>query len=208
MRKVPRGLYAITDGPYATSQALERAVAAAIEGGAVMVQYRDKGIDAERRTEEARLLCALCHDHGVTFIVNDDVRLAAAGGANGVHIGKDDALFHEARAQLGPDAIIGVSCYNEFARAEHAAASGADYVAFGSFYPSTTKPGAVGATPDLIIAGKLRLDLPVVAIGGITPENGAALVTAGADLLAVITGVFGAPDIRHAAIRYSQLFAR
>jgi len=206
VRRLPRGLYAITDGPYATTHALETAVSAAIAGGAVMVQYRDKSGDAARRLEEAHALRALCRAARVIFIINDDVALAAAVEADGVHVGKGDAACHDARSCLGAQAIVGLSCYNDFSRAAQAAVLGADYVAFGSFYPSSTKPEAVPATPQLLTRAKRELDLPVVAIGGITPENGAPLVAAGADLLAVISGVFGAADVTAAARAYTQLF--
>lgn len=203
--RLPRGLYAITDGA-PDIERLSAAVTAALRGGAVVIQYRDKSSDHARRETEAKRLCAVCHAHGARFIVNDDVMLAAECGADGVHLGKDDSAFHEARRRLGAEAIIGVSCYNELARAEHAVQLGADYVAFGSFYGSTVKPEAVRAAPELLTEAKRRWDVPVVAIGGITPENGAALVAAGADLLAVITGVFGAADVTAAARRYTELF--
>ena len=140
------------------------------------------------------------------FIVNDDITLAKQTKASGVHLGREDASVADAREQLGPQAIIGVSCYNELTRAETAQAQGADYIAFGRFFPSRTKPQAVQANPDLLREAKKKLHIPVVAIGGITPENGAALIAAGADALAVIEGVFGQPDIRAAAERYARLF--
>lgn len=200
------GLYAITDAALTPGDALIPAVAAALRGGARMVQYRDKGTDTRRRADEAAALAALCARHGALLIVNDDVELAAAVGAAGVHLGRDDPDLHAARARLGRAAIIGVSCYNQLTRAEAAAAAGADYVAFGRFFPSRTKPDALAATPDLLAAARRALDLPLVAIGGITPDNGAQLLAAGADLLAVIHGVFGQPDIETAARRFAALF--
>lgn len=201
-----RGLYAIADTDMLGPDKLLVAVQQAIDGDAQVIQYRDKSKDSTRRTGEAQALRDLCQGHAVMFIVNDDVALAARVKADGVHLGRDDPDVASARNRLGPDALIGVSCYNEFERAKAAQLQGADYVAFGSFYSSSVKPDAVRATPELLHRAHDTLDLPVVAIGGITPENGAELVTAGADALAVITGVFTAPDIKDAAARYSQLF--
>jgi thiamine-phosphate pyrophosphorylase len=201
-----RGLYAITDPGLTPPERLLDAVAAAIAGGAVVVQYRDKGADPGRRQAEASALTGLCHLHGVTFIVNDDAELAAEVGADGVHLGRDDGALQHARRLLGDRATIGVSCYDDLDRARRAAAEGADYVAFGSFFASSVKPDAVRATPGLLHAARRELALPVVAIGGITAENGAQLVTAGADMLAVISDVFGAADVQAAARRIARLF--
>lgn len=200
------GLYAIADTQYLPAARLAPAVEAAIAGGARVIQYRDKRHDAASRVRQARDLAAICRRHGVLFLVNDDVVLAEAAGADGVHLGRGDMLPAAARRLLGPGKIIGVSCYNELERALAAERAGADYVAFGSFFPSRTKPQAVRATPDLLRAAKQRLPIPVVAIGGITPENGAALIEAGADMLAVIEGVFAQPDVRAAARHYARLF--
>lgn len=200
------GLYAIADPAALPIAGLPGAVAMAIAGGAALVQYRDKASDAATRQRLAEQLAALCRHHTVTFIVNDDPDLAAAVGADGVHLGRDDPDLASARRMLGPRALIGVSCYNELARAEAAAALGADYVAFGSFHASSVKPQAVQADIRLLREAKRRIELPLVAIGGITPENGVALITAGADALAVISGVFAAPDVRAAAARYAALF--
>jgi thiamine-phosphate pyrophosphorylase len=201
-----RGLYAIADTGLFTGTALTRAVEAALAGDARVIQYRDKGTDTARRRTEAAALADRCRAHGALFLVNDDVALAAATGAHGVHVGREDTALAAARAALGAGAVIGVSCYNELERALLAEAHGADYVAFGSFFPSRTKPRAVPATLELLRAARARIRIPVVAIGGITPENGGALVAAGADALAVIEGVFGQPDICAAAARYAQLF--
>jgi thiamine-phosphate pyrophosphorylase len=200
------GLYAIADTACLDNDSLHPAVAAAIEGGARVIQYRDKTNDVARRTRQALLLTALCRQHQIPFLINDDVTLAADSRADGVHLGRGDATLAEARARLGAQAIIGVSCYNELERALAAEAAGADYVAFGSFFASRTKPGAVRADLDLLRTARARLQLPVVAIGGITPENGAILIQAGADALAVIEGVFAQPDVRAAAARYARLF--
>jgi thiamine-phosphate pyrophosphorylase len=204
-----RGLYAITSGN-STPGLLARQVELAIAGGARVIQYRDKAslraIDRERRLAEARALCTACHSAGIPLIINDDVGLAAAVAADGVHLGRDDISPEEARRLLGPSAIIGVSCYDGLDLAEAAQAAGADYVAFGSFFPSSTKPLAVRAGLDLLRRARQSIRLPLVAIGGITPENGAALIAAGADLLAVVSGIFGGPDPGSAARAYSQLF--
>ena len=205
-RQLPRGLYAITDSKLLSPEHLIQAVAQAIQGGAVMIQYRDKGDDTARHLWEAQDLYNLCRPLGIPLIINDDVELAAQIMADGVHLGQDDGEIATARARLGERAIIGVSCYNELERAIAAEAAGADYVAFGSFYPSQVKPNAVRASPELLTEAKARLSIPVVAIGGINADNGAPLVAAGADLLAVINAVFGQADVTAAASRITQYF--
>lgn len=206
MKQIPRGLYVLTDSQLIADDKLVPAVAAAIDGGAVMVQYRDKSADGGKRRWEGQDLMNLCRALRTPLIINDDAALALAVGADGVHLGKDDGDIAAARALLGPDAIIGVSCYNDLERALAAQAAGADYVAFGSFFSSDIKPDAVRATPVLLQQAKAQLHVPVVAIGGITADNGAQLVAAGADLLAVISDVFGQSDIRAAAARIAELF--
>ena len=202
------GLYAIADTYYLNDARLLKAVSQAIAGGARVIQYRDKKRSTVERAQQTSRLAKLCRQHGVLFIVNDDVTLAKEMRADGVHVGRDDASPAQAREQLGPRAIIGVSCYDELARAETAQAQGADYVAFGRFFPSRTKPRAVPASLELLRAAKKKLHIPIVAIGGITPENGASLIEAGADALAVIEGVFGQADVRAAAEHYTRLFAK
>jgi len=172
-----------------------------------MVQFRDKSGDAAWRHETAAKLRALCEDFGAPFIVNDDVALAASVGAAGVHLGREDAALPEARARLGPDALIGVSCYDSLERGRAAAAQGADYLAFGSVFPSATKAEAVHC-PLTTLTRARSLGVPVVAIGGITSDNGRDAIDAGADALAVINAVFEAPDVRHAAKSFSSLWAR
>lgn len=200
-----RGLYLITPPEPLRGTTLIGAVAEALAGGAALVQYRDKGSESGRRRAEADALLRLCHQWGVPLIINDDLGLALAVGADGVHLGRDDPDPRSARALLGPGALIGVSCYNDWERAITAAQEGADYLAFGRFFPSTSKPGAVPADPALL--GRAQgLGLPLVAIGGITPENGGTLVAAGADMLAVIQGVFGRSDIRSTCRAFSRLF--
>ncbi len=200
------GLYAIADTDHVPAHRLLTVAAAVIDGGARVLQYRAKDGDRARQIHEAAALAALCRRTGTVFIVNDDVHLAADVDADGVHIGIDDGSVDEARARLGGGRLVGVSCYNRLARACDASRRGADYVAFGSFYPSPTKPAAVRATPELLHRARDSLDIPIVAIGGITPENGAALLDAGADALAVISAVFGAPDPQAAAASFATLF--
>lgn len=171
-----------------------------------MLQYRDKRSDAVRRRRDVDALLALCMTFAVPLIINDDVELARASGAAGVHLGEDDAGIAAARAALGPHAIIGASCYDSLQRAADAAAAGADYLAFGAFFPTATKTVTRHATPGLLHAAQ-AFGRPLVAIGGITPENGGSLITAGADFLAVVSGVFAAPDVRAAARHYATLFS-
>ncbi len=200
------GLYAIADTAWLAPDVLEGAVAEALRGGARAIQYRDKSQNHEERQRACAALGALCRQHRARFIVNDDIELAVLSRADGVHLGRDDAKPKAARARLGPRALIGVSCYNDLARALETEKRGADYVAFGSFFSSHTKPDAVHASVELLREARGKLTIPIVAIGGITPDNGAALIEAGAAALAVIEGVFGKPDIRALAARYVKLF--
>jgi thiamine-phosphate pyrophosphorylase len=200
----PRGLYAITDGPRPD---LHAAVESALNGGAAILQYRDKSAESERRHAEAASLLAACRRFGIPLIVNDDVDLAAAIGADGVHLGEHDGGIDAARTRLGAAAIIGVSCYDSLDRARQLAAAGADYLAFGAFFPSPTKPLARRAGAGLLRDAK-SLGLPLVAIGGITPDNAQPLIEAGADFVAAISGVFAAADPSAAARRYANLFTK
>jgi thiamine-phosphate pyrophosphorylase len=199
-----KGLYAITDGKEGDLLLAQAQIA--LSNGVRILQYRDKSQDHLRRLTEAKALAHLCRAHDALFIVNDDVQLAAAVAANGVHLGRDDPDLAQARQNLGPSAIIGVSCYNQLDRAQVAVEQGADYLAFGRFFPSRTKPEAVLADPGLLHQAKRKWRLPLVAIGGITPENGGLLTQAGADMLAVIQGVFGQADIAEACRRFQRLF--
>lgn len=198
-----RGLYAITDGPRAD---LLDAVAQALAGGARLLQYRDLSTDTVRRHAEATALRRLCRAHGVPLIIDHDIALALAVGADGVHLGRDDDDPRAVRAALGEHAIIGVSCYGSLPRAQAAARAGASYVSFGAFFPSPTKPLAARVPIDLL-RQSAALGVPRVAIGGITPDNGASLVEAGADYLAAITAVFAAADVRTAAQRFADLYS-
>ena len=201
-----RGIYAITPEGL-TGPDLAAAVASAVENGVVAVQYRDKSSDTARRRRDAAALVEICRPHGVPLIVNDDVELAVAAGANGVHLGREDDALAAARSRLGDAATIGISCYDDAGRALAAARGGADYVAFGSFFPSVTKPAAVRATTDLAAAVHPSIKVPIVAIGGITAQNAPPLLASGIDLLAIVNALFGAPDIGRAARRLVRLFA-
>lgn len=205
MRRTISGLYAVTpDG--LQDRALESRVEAALLGGAALVQYRNKRVSDEVRQRQARRLLALCRHYDVPLIINDDPALAADLGAEGVHLGGEDPGIGEARSQLGASAIIGASCYNRLDRARAARNRGADYVAFGSVFPSAIKPNAVRAPLSLLREAKEQIGLPVVAIGGITSENAHEVVAAGADAIAVISALFDAPDVRDAAVMLSSLF--
>ncbi len=201
-----RGLYAITDARISDPERLARDVRQALLGGARIIQYRDKSADRSRRLQSAQGLRKLTRRHGALLIINDDVILAAQSKADGVHIGRHDTGLADARARLGPQAIIGTSCYNQFELARRAAEAGADYIAFGRFFSSRTKPDAVPAGIELLRRAKRELDIPTVAIGGITATNAAPLVSAGADMLAVIDGLFAQPDIRATAGQFCRLF--
>lgn len=198
-----QGVYAITDGP---REDLLAACEAVLRVGAAMLQYRDKTLDHARRRNEASALAELCRHYRAPLLINDDVGLAADINADGVHLGENDADIGTARARLGQRAIIGASCYDSLDRAREMAAAGADYLAFGAFFPSPTKPGARSASADLLRAAK-RLGLPLVAIGGITADNAPALIDAGADFVAVVSAVFGAADPGAAAGRFVRLFS-
>ena len=203
-----RGLYAITpDVPLPIATLVDQ-VGAAIAGGARVIQYRDKTHPPDERRRRATALLARCRAAGVPLIVNDELDLAVELGADGVHLGRDDPDPQAARERLGETAIIGVSCYDQLALAEAAEAVGASYVAFGSFFPSTTKPHAVRPDAGLLTEARRRIALPLVAIGGITPHNGGSLIAAGADMLAIVTGVFAQPDITTAARAYTTLFPK
>lgn len=201
--KLQRGLYLLTPDEPDPGRLLARVLP--LLGAAACVQLRNKRADAATLRAMGRRLHAACRDAGVPLVVNDDPALAAELGADGVHLGEHDGDLRGARALLGEAAIIGVSCYDSLPRARDAVAEGADYVAFGAFFPSPTKPNARRADVDLLRASA-TLGRPRVAIGGITPENARDLVAAGADLIAVISGVFDAPDPLAAARAYSSAF--
>jgi thiamine-phosphate pyrophosphorylase len=205
MLDFPGGVYAITPETADTGKLLAQ-VEAALSGGVAAVQYRDKSADVARRHEQASELVALCHQFRVPLIVNDDLRLADLCDADGVHLGRDDGSLLEARIILGKDRLIGASCYQSLDQARAAQAAGVDYVAFGSFFPSTTKPTAARADADLLRLATQAIHIPIVAIGGITLANAPPLLDAGADSLAVLSALFDAPNIRAAAHDLNQLF--
>jgi len=206
MKRVIRGLYPVTPDEADTALLREK-VAAALRGGISALQYRNKTAPASLRLTQARVLLELCRLHGVPLIVNDHVDLALAIGADGVHLGGEDGAAPEARAALGPNRILGISCYDQLDFARIAQETGADYVAFGSFFPSSIKPDAVRPPLSLLTEARTALTIPVVAIGGITLDNAAALITHGATGVAVISALFAAPDIERAAQAFSRLFS-
>ena len=198
------GLYAITpDEP--RTDILLRKVGEALRGGASAVQYRNKTADPELRREQGCALAALCRAAGVVFIVNDDLELALELDAGGVHLGADDGDLAEARQRLGQAKLLGASCYNRLELGEAAAKAGADYLAFGSVFASATKPGAVRAPLAIFAQARRGIDLPLVAIGGITLENAPRVFAAGADAIAVISAVFDAADIAASAAGFTRL---
>jgi thiamine-phosphate pyrophosphorylase len=207
-----RGLYAITPDDLGRAAAagmdrvaaarMDRVVAAVASGALCALQYRDKPASAAQRLAQARELAQLCHRYGVPLIINDDLELALEVGAAGLHLGREDGDLAAARARL-PGRILGASCYNQPELAQRAVAAGADYVAFGSVFPSPTKPGAVRAPLSLF---SLPLGVPKVAIGGITLQNAPQVVAAGADCVAVITDLFDAPDVAQRARDFAKIF--
>ncbi|MGQ0512128.1 MAG: thiamine phosphate synthase [Betaproteobacteria bacterium] len=199
-----RGLYAITPDCADTARMLQL-VERALAGGARLLQYRSKSAAPARRLAEARALMALAMRHDAQMIVNDDLALALEVKAHGLHLGREDGELAAARAAF--PGVLGASCYDSLDLAKRAASTGADYIAFGSVFPSPTKPGAVRA-PFSLFAAARPLGLPMVAIGGITLENAPQLVAAGADCLAVISALFDAPDVAAAARAFNQLTAQ
>lgn len=199
------GLYAITPDLADTDDLLYR-VRAALAGGARVLQYRNKTANPELRLTQGRALQALCAARGVPLIINDHLDLALAVDAAGLHLGGEDGDIKTARLQLGPDKLLGASCYDRLDLAEAALAAGADHLAFGSFFASSVKPDAVRPPVDLITRAKLHFNVPVVGIGGITPANAPQLIAAGVDAVAVISAVFAAPDIEAAACEFQSLF--
>ena len=203
-----RGLYAITDSQLLADGKLLPYVEAALKGGALLLQYRDKSTDAGRRLNEAQALQALCAQYGAALIINDDLELAAHLGV-GLHLGQSDGSLGAARKRLGPHAIIGATCHAQLELAATAAANGASYLAFGRFFNSQTKPGAPSATTELLQQARADFALPLAAIGGITLARAPALISHGASLIAVINDLFAAEDassVEQRARGFSQLF--
>lgn len=200
------GLYVITDPGLLACQQLLPAIEQALEGGVKMVQYRNKKADAQTQKKQSKQLKQLCQQYQIPLIINDNITLAAEIHADGVHIGQHDQSIQHARNKLGSDAIIGVSCYNQLELAEKAASNGANYIAFGRFFASKTKPEAIQAMPAIIRQFKQNHAIPVAAIGGINHDNGHQLIAAGADMLALIHGVIGQNNIYQAAQAVARLF--
>lgn len=199
----PRGLYAVTD--QRSGAGLIESVRTALQGGAALVQYRDKSNDHPRRYHDARALLECCRESGVPLIINDDVALCGEVGADGVHLGRDDLAPEIARKALGESALIGLSCYDRLPDAARAAT--ANYLAFGAVFPSSTKPQTPQASLALVREARARFPRHAIcAIGGITPQNAAEVVAAGADLIAVVSALFGAADIESVARTMSDLF--
>jgi len=205
MNKPVSGLYAVTPELTDSSELVSK-VNAALRGGARVIQYRSKSAEDSLRRSQAGEIARLCRTWDALFIVNDSVELAREVDADGVHLGRNDGDVGAARAVLGPGKLVGVSCYNEMARARAAVSQGADYVAFGSFFRSATKPMALGAGTELLRFAASEIALPVVAIGGINVDNAAELIAAGADAVAVVSALFDAPDVEAQARRFARLF--
>lgn len=200
------GLYVITDTQLMNSSNILAMVEQALLGGAQIVQFRDKVNNSTIKLELATKLKGLCQNYQAWFIINDDIQLAKNVQAHGVHIGKNDADITLAREVLGQNSIIGVSCYNDINRAKKMQSLGANYVAFGRFYPSKTKPNAPQAEISTLAIAKQQLQIPIVAIGGITIDNAHQLIEAGSDSVAVIQGVFAHKDIQQKAKKIQLLF--
>lgn len=203
-RRLEPGLYAITDPSLLRGTELYSGVEAALRGGAVLVQYRDKEAPPTLRRERATRLLEICRRHDRPLIINDDPILALEIGADGVHMGQEDGSLEEARRLLGPAKVLGATCHDSLALAERAVATGADYLAFGRFFTSRTKGQAPGA-PLSVLTDAGALGLPMTAIGGITLQNAGAVVAAGADLVAVVHGLFSASDIEARARQFTHL---
>lgn len=202
-----RGLYLITELPGRRPEsAWFDVIESALANGVSVLQFRDKSDDGATRRRLAIALRDLCRNYGALFIVNDDMELAEETDADGVHLGRDDCGISEARSRLGTRAVIGVSCYDDLGRAREAEAMGADYVAFGRFFPSRTKPSATGASTDILQRARQALTIPRVAIGGIDLTNASPVIEAGADAVAVIGAVFDSPDPAVTARRFVALF--
>jgi len=202
-----RGLYAITDEALLPGELLLAKSETALKSGLALLQYRNKLSTPTDRLKEARALRALCLHYGTPLLINDDIALCLSVGADGVHLGQGDARLTFARSALGRQAIIGITCHSDLTLALSAQTGGASYVAFGRFFASQTKPLASQADIAVLSKAKALLDIPIVAIGGINAENGGALITAGAGLLAVIHDLFAFPEVESRALKLNSLFA-
>lgn len=200
-----RGLYLVTPNWDDTEQLLA-VTEQALQAGVTLLQYRHKSADAALRRTQASALLALARRHGVPLVINDHIDLCVEIGADGLHVGGTDMTVAEARVRLGPDSIVGASCYGELALARAAQAAGASYVAFGGFYPSQVKQYAVTTPPEIVLQARLEISVPLVVIGGMTPGNAAPLVARGADMVAAITSVVQAADVGVAVQKFNALF--
>lgn len=201
-----KGLYAITPDE-ADTDLLLRKVEAALQGGVTVLQYRNKLASHKLLTQQARALLPLCRQYKIPFIINDSVKLCLTLDADGVHIGAEDGNLSDIRARIGPDKILGASCYNRFELAQAAQQAGVDYLAFGACFVSGTKPNAPVASLDLFKLAQSRLHIPAVAIGGITLANAALAIQAGASSIAVINAIFNSNDVKSTTQQFTQLFS-
>jgi thiamine-phosphate pyrophosphorylase len=200
-----RGLYAITNEKLIPETRFHQTIEQVLQGGASIIQYRDKSDDFDKRKKQATALRTLCNEYHALLLINDDLELAQLVNADGIHLGENDASISAARTLLGEDAIIGVSCYNQLELAIKAENEGASYIAFGAFFASPTKPAARVAKLDLINEAKTRLNIPVCAIGGIDLSNAKQVFDAGADMVAVISSLFSHPQIRSVSRQIADL---
>lgn len=201
------GIYPITNDAVLARSDYETVIRNVIEGGAVMLQFRARHGDRSRARKQAAALLRICREYATPLIINDDIALCAAIGADGVHLGTDDADIDDARRELGPDAIIGATCHDSLTLAEEAEEAGAGYAAFGRIFPSRSKPAASAASPGILLAARVVLNVPVVAIGGINRRNAKSTFIAGADILAIIGGIFDTPDPGAATRELVQIHA-
>ena len=200
-----KGLYAITPDMADTDLLLQK-IEAALQGGINILQYRNKAASHKLQTQQARAILPLCRQYNVPLIINDSVKLCLTLDADGVHLGADDGNLSEVRARVGNDKILGASCYNRFDLALQAEKQGASYVAFGACFASETKPNAPVAGLDLFVKAKNELNIPTVAIGGITLQNAPSVIHAGANAIAVINAIFNANDVKLSSQQFSLLF--
>ena len=205
-RHLLKGIYAITDDSLLSGNNLQNAVEEALTGGVKLLQYRSKTTDWNRKVDQASALVELCDSYQIPLIINDDIELCLQSAAHGVHLGQKDEDVSVARARLGGDAIIGITCHNCVEKALMAEKAGATYVAFGRFFPSKTKPNAPAATTEVLRTARQEITIPLVAIGGINAQNGTRLIKAGADMLAVIDYLFSGPGVLGRAQALSKLF--
>lgn len=201
-----RGLYAITDETLIAQNHFKKSIEQVLAGGARIIQYRDKSKNIGKRQQQAKQLKDLCHRYNALCIINDDIDLCLSVAADGVHLGKDDGDIAQARKRLGRNAIIGASCYDQLALAQQAKNEGADYVAFGAIFASSTKPLAKTAGVNILQQAKSQLKIPICAIGGINTDNAKQIIESGADMLAVISSLFTQQDIEKNAQQFSQHF--